>query len=446
MKFSDLKDKSVVVWGAGLEGQQAVGAALQAGAAKVVAAIDSQAAAGAAQSITEKEIPILYGQAGQQALRTADVIIKSPGVPLNSPLLKELQAAKKTITSSTQLWMADTAARTIAVTGSKGKSTTSSLLAHLMQGLGFDVQLGGNIGVPLLSLGKNHDWYVAELSSHQTMTLELSPRVAVFTAFFPEHLDYYGTLDAYYDAKLVLAKHNPGAIIAGSESAELVQHLKKVVPASSVTWVPSSELQVLEHGIELNGRQFISNTQSPLRGRHNLVNLAICLAVLQELGVDLRQRQANILQALATFKPLKHRLQIVGERRGKLWVNDSISTTPESAIAALEAFANQPTTIILGGNDDRKLSYNALRDYLRQRNSPVLLLTIPDSGPRIAKVLAGLPHELVECNDLSHAVTVAAKLTPAGGVVLLSPATTSYGKYKNFEDRGDQFIAAVEKL
>lgn len=442
MRLTDLKDKNVVIWGAGIEGEEAAQAAIKAGA-HVSVAVDGPAKDSSPKMTSTTNLPIAYGDQGVAALKAAQVIIRSPGIPPHNPLFKALQDK---MTTSTELWLADCADRTIAITGSKGKSTTSSLLAHIMKKLGLDVELGGNIGIPLLSLPPNHQWYVAELSSYQTMTLKQSPKIAVLTALFPEHLDYHGTLEEYYAAKLNLVSHNPQIVIASSENQELKDRLPKTILKEKIVWVPAEDITVTQQGVSCNGQLIINAANTPLPGRHNLHNASLCLGVLQQIGVDIVARRQDISKAIQSFVPLKHRLQVVGVVDGKLWVNDSISTTPESSIAALEAYPNVPTTIIMGG-DDRGLSFDILKKYLQQRENPVSVVAVPDTGARIAEVLKDIPkHKVYASTNILAAVKKANQITPNGGVVLLSPAAASYKYFKNFEDRGDTFIAAVQAL
>lgn len=443
MRLSDLAHKRVVSWGGGVEGVAAAQAAERANAASVVMAMDDKTQPQAAVD----GIQCVIGEEAVKALLAADIVIKSPGIPVKHPLYQRLKHAQVAVTTSTQLWFADYADRTIGITGTKGKSTTASLLGHIMQALDFDVALGGNVGVPLLSLPPDKQWYVAELSSYQCYDLTQSPSIAVFTSLFPEHLNWHDTVDAYYAAKLNLAAHQPAAVIANSENDELRQRLPTVVASDSIRWIPDETVAVSENSILLSGQPYIVPGGTQLLGRHNLLNIALCLGVLERLGIDLAARAEAIRAALHSFQPLSHRLQPVAEKRGLRWINDSLSTTPQSAIAALEIFKEEPGVSIIVGGNDRGISYEPLRDYLAKRTTPVRIFTIPDSGTHIAQVIGDIPpHHIDSCDSLQQAVEQAAQKTPVGGVVLLSPAAPSFGRFKDYKDRGEQFVNFVKSL
>jgi len=442
MRLSDLAHKHVVIWGGGVEGLAAAHAAQQANASSVSMAMDDKTE----QQPAIDGIDCLVNEAAVKALLAADVVIKSPGIPVKHPLYQRLLHEQVIITTSTQLWFADHADQTIGITGTKGKSTTASLLGHLMGALGFDVALGGNVGVPLLSLPHGKQWYVAELSSYQCYDLTQSPHIAVFTSLFPEHLNWHDTVDAYYAAKLNLAAHDPAAVIANGENDELRQRLPEVA-ADAIRWIPDAEIAVSGSGVSLGGQPYITASDTQLLGRHNLLNIALCFGVLEQLGVDLVSRNDTIRAALHSFQPLPHRLQSVAEKRGLCWINDSLSTTPQSAIAALEIFKDEPGVSIIVGGNDRGISYEPLHDYFAKRTNPVQIFTIPDSGEHIARVIGDVPpHRVYACDSLQQAVEQAAQKTPTNGVVLLSPAAPSFGRFKDYKDRGEQFTNFVKNL
>jgi UDP-N-acetylmuramoyl-L-alanine---L-glutamate ligase len=375
-------------------------------------------------------------------LAAADVVVRSPGVPQTHPWVVELRRRGATITSGTALWMADHADRTVGVTGSKGKSTTSSLITHLLTAAGRPNTYGGNIGVPVLDLGEA-ELYVLELSSYQCSDLTDSPRVAVVTALFPEHLDAHGGERAYYRDKLNLLMHRPETIVVNGLDEQLAAELGDR-PA-----VRAGRPDTFHIAPGPDGRPYVfsadqplfSRASLPLVGRHNAGNLCVALAVLDALGVDCVAQRDVLAAAAADFPGLPHRLAEIADPSGLTFVDDTLATSPYASMHAIDAYEARPLTVIVGGTD-RGLDYTPLREHLASRSLTVI--GIPDSGPRIVAALQGLPGVRTECTeDLAAAVRRARAVTPSGGVVLLSPAAPSYGRFRNFEHRSEAFVEAI---
>ncbi|PZM96504.1 MAG: UDP-N-acetylmuramoyl-L-alanine--D-glutamate ligase [Actinobacteria bacterium] len=443
MRLADLRGRSVAVWGTGREGRAAVAAIAAHDPVELVAVDDK----GDAHTLSwDGELahfaPLYTGDAAFERLVAADVVVRSPGVPLTHPWMVELRRRGATVTGGSALWMADHAARTVAVTGSKGKSTTASLISHLLNGVGRANILGGNIGVPLLDLPEG-DQYVLELSSYQCSDLTDSPRVAVLTALFPEHLDAHGGVEEYYRDKLNLIAHGPETVVYNGTDERLVERLRgrpavaAAVPSSfHVAPGPDGEPYVFRQDQPLFPRSALR-----LIGRHNERNLCVALAALEALGVDCVAERERLAVAVRSFAGLPHRLTEIEDPAGITFVDDTLSTSPYSAIHAIDAYAGRPLTVIVGGAD-RGLDYTPLRDHLAGKR--VTVIGIPDSGPRIVATLQGLPGVRTEVTEsLVAAVRRARKLTPAGGVVLLSPAAPSYGQFRNFEHRSEVFAQAI---
>jgi UDP-N-acetylmuramoylalanine--D-glutamate ligase len=357
--------------------------------------------------------------------------------------MAELRSRGVTVTGGSALWMADHAARTIGVTGSKGKSTTSSLISHLLAATGRPNVFGGNIGVPLLDLPPA-ELYVLELSSYQCADLTDSPRVAVVTSLFPEHLDAHGGEREYYRDKLNLLGYGPELIVVNGADERLMAEIAGVTDASGFAPVAvaadDSRFRVASDGlVYCSDDALFPRTALRLRGVHNGRNLCAALAVLDGIGVDVRD--PAVPAAVASFPGLPHRLAEIEDPSGLTFVDDTLSTSPYSAMHAIDAYEGRPLTVLVGGTD-RGLDYSPLRHHLQDRELTVI--GIPDSGPRILAELAGLSAVRTEvAEDLPAAVRLARKLTPEGGVVLLSPAAPSYGRYRNFEHRSEAFIDAI---
>jgi UDP-N-acetylmuramoylalanine--D-glutamate ligase len=450
VRLADLHGRSVAVWGTGREGRAAVTAVARHAPARLVAVDDS---ANFLSVPWDGELaalaPLAGGDHAFAALVTADVVVRSPGVPQTHPWMAELRARGVTVTGGSALWMAEHAAATVGVTGSKGKSTTSSLISHLLAAVGRPNVFGGNIGVPLLDLPAAAQ-YVLELSSYQCADLTDSPAVAVVTSLFPEHLDAHGGEREYYRDKLNLLAHGPNLIVVNGADERLAAEVAGVTDAAGR---PPVRAGADDTGFRVapgdGGEPFVWRADIPLfpravlalRGRHNERNLCVALAVLDGMGVDVVAARDELAAAVAGFAGLPHRLAEIDDPSGLTFVDDTLSTSPYSAMHAIDAYDDRPLTVIVGGTD-RGLDYAPLRAHLAGRQ--ITVLGIPDSGERILSVLAGLPGVRTElAEDLPAAVRLARELTPAKGVVLLSPAAPSYGRYRNFEHRSEVFAQAI---
>lgn len=447
MRLAEVKGRSVAVWGTGREGRAAVLAIARQQPSRLLAVDDS---ANFLSIPWEGELaalaPLAGGDHAFPALVTADVVVRSPGVPQTHPWMREIRARGITVTGGSALWMADHAARTIGVTGSKGKSTTSALISHLLAAVDHPNVFGGNIGVPLLDLPEAPQ-YVLELSSYQCADLTDSPRVAVVTALFPEHLDAHGGEREYYRDKLNLLRHDPEMIVVNGADLRLRDEIRGVTDINRFPPVPAgaddSRFRIEGEIVYCSDDPLFPRSALRLKGAHNGRNLCVALAVLDGLGIDVVGRKSELAASVAAFEGLPHRLAEIADPSGLTFVDDTLSTTPHSAIHAIEAYADRPLTVLLGGTD-RGLDYAPLREFLADRELTVIGL--PDSGPRILSELSGLPGVTAEgAADLPAAVRLARKLTPAGGVVLLSPAAPSYGQFRNFEHRSEVFLQAIRE-
>ncbi|MEU8263887.1 UDP-N-acetylmuramoyl-L-alanine--D-glutamate ligase [Micromonospora sp. NPDC048999] len=443
MRLSDLRGRHVAVWGAGREGRAAVIAIAAHGPAGLVAVDDSANFLSLPwEGPVAAAAPLVTGEDGFARLVAADVVVRSPGVPSTHPWMIELRRRAVPVTQGSALWMADHGHRTVGVTGSKGKSTTASLISHLLAAMDRPNVFGGNIGVPLLDLPEA-ELYVLELSSYQCADLTESPRVAVVTALFPEHLDAHGGEREYYRDKLNLLAHGPHTVVVNGADPRLAVELgdRAAVRAGlpGATHVASGPDGT--PWFHLRDTPLFPRGVLPLVGRHNEGNLCVALAVLDALGVDVVERKDSLAVAVAEFQGLAHRLTEIPDPSGVTFVDDTLATSPYAAMHAIDAYEGRPLTVIVGGND-RGLDYTPLREHLAERE--ITVIGIPDSGPRIVEALAGLPAVRTElAEDLVAAVGLSRKLTPAGGVVLLSPAAPSYGRFRNWEHRSEVFAQAV---
>ncbi|RZU53134.1 UDP-N-acetylmuramoylalanine--D-glutamate ligase [Krasilnikovia cinnamomea] len=446
MRLADLTGRSVAVWGTGREGRAAVRAVAAHRPARLIAVDDS---ADYLSVPWEGELaalaPLAGGEHAFAALAAADVVVRSPGVPSTHPWMAELRGRGITITGGSALWLADNAARTVGVTGSKGKSTTASLISHLLAAAGRPNVFGGNIGVPLLDL-PDADLYVLELSSYQCADLTDSPRVAVVTALFPEHLDAHGGEREYYRDKLNLLRHGPQLIVVNGADERLAGEVRGISDLNGWPPVeaagPDSRFRIgPDDFVYASDTRLFPRSALRLRGAHNGRNLCVALAVLDGMGVDVVDLRSVLEKAVAAFEGLPHRLAEIEDPSGLTFVDDTLSTSPYSAMHAIDAYEGRPLTVLVGGTD-RGLDYGPLREHLRGRE--ITVIGLPDSGPRILAALAGLAGVRTQnAEDLPAAVRLAREVTPAGGVVLLSPAAPSYGRFRNFEHRSEVFAEAI---
>jgi UDP-N-acetylmuramoyl-L-alanine---L-glutamate ligase len=332
------------------------------------------------------------------------------------------------------------------VTGSKGKSTTSALIAHLAAARGLRVQLAGNIGVPLADLiatdGAAVDLWVLELSSFQTSDLVTSPPIGVLLNLYREHTDWHGTVDRYWADKLNLFAHRP-AMTSVLNAAD--PHVRdRVAALPNPRWFLRPDgFDVGPEGVRRDGAPFAERGRIALAGDHNLANVCAALTALEVAGVPVDGAQ----DALARFRPLAHRMEPVGERDGVLFVDDSIATIPEATVAAARALAPRPVVLLVGGHD-RRQDYAPLAAHVASDPSVAAVVALPGNGPRILERLAAEPPRpgrspvpAEQAEDLDDAVARAIRRVPPGGVVLLSPGAPTGDDFADFQVRGDAFAA-----
>ncbi|MEK7652890.1 MAG: UDP-N-acetylmuramoyl-L-alanine--D-glutamate ligase [Patescibacteria group bacterium] len=348
-----------------------------------------------------------------------EIAVKTAGMPKR---LVEIP-----YTTGTNILLSRIKNRVIGVTGSKGKSTTAALIYDILKKGGLKAKFLGNIGRPMLEYffkkNDSEEILIVELSSYQLEDIKFSPNVAVVTNLFPEHLDYHGGLNNYYQAK-------KNIIIHQSKSDYFIYN-KKVEELRK--WAKESRGKAIPFGREAKLKIF----DSPLLGKHNQENVMAAIAVAKIFKIsDLRIRSA-----IKNFKPLPHRLEFIGEYRGIKFYDDAISTTPESTLSALSALG-RVGTIFLGGTD-RGYDFSRLEKEIRRLKIKNIVL-FPETGKRMFKDRKGL--NVLSTDKMKKAVEFAYRYTPQGYVALLSTASPSYSLWKNFEEKGDQFRKIVNKL
>jgi UDP-N-acetylmuramoylalanine--D-glutamate ligase len=335
-----------------------------------------------------------------------EVLVKSPGVPGEARLVAAARERGIPVWSEIELgYRLLPDAKFVGVTGTNGKTTTTELLGAIFRAAGRDVAVAGNVGTPLTSV-RSADWVVCELSSFQLEDVhELSCDVAVLLNLEPDHVDRHGSFEAYRDAKLRVFER--------------------------------SRVQVVPRGLGLPGIEFSAADALPaeplIRGAHNRENAAAATAAARAAGIG----DEHIATGLLTFRGVPHRLELVGERDGVQYVNDSKATNVAAALRALAAYADEPVHVILGGSPKGE-DFTPLAAAIGPNVKSVHL--IGEEAERIARVIDGHRD-----GDLETAVAHAAQLAEPGDVVLLSPASASYDQFENFEQRGEAFRRLVTK-
>lgn len=382
-----------------------------------------------------------------------EIVFKTPGI---SPLRPELVAAKRAgtiFTSQIEEFFDLCPGKIIGITGTKGKGTTSTLIHDILTEAGEDVYLGGNIGVPAISfLDDIHSdsWVVLELSSFQLQTLKKSPHIAVVLNITSEHLDYHQDTEEYREAKSSLVRHqNESDFAVINDDYEVPRNFAKLTPATKYffsrghktegCYVDDKDRVILS--VEGEVATIANFSELKLRGRHNLENVAAATLASYLAGAEPK----TISRVVKNFRGLEHRLELVREVDGIKYYNDSFSTVPETAIAALDSFV-EPIVLIAGGSD-KKSDYTELGKKIATSNIRALIL-IGDMAENIEASIPGVvPDEVVlGLTKMDEMVAKAAELAKPGDVVLLSPACASFGLFENYKDRGYQFKDAVDKL
>lgn len=441
MHAKELNNKTVLIWGTGREGKAAATFVRKSCPELALYFLDE----GEGPDFIEcglnedpENFPVIrQAHAIAAAIGQADVIIKSPGVSLYHPLLDVAKMKGTAITSLLNLWLAEPHNfKTIAVTGTKGKSTTTALFAHVLKACGKKVVAAGNIGLPLTEAEtKDADYVIIETSSYQAASLDQPVDIGVLTTLFPEHLDWHGDLQTYYHDKLNLLRKADHKIING-HSLSVINKLNENLAPYDVFNSPGS-FHAMGNNIYFK-ETCIGPVSNPHLARpHNLANICAVLTALQPLGFS----PLNLLEKMADFKGLPHRQFELGIKDGLLYVDDSISTTPQSAIAAMEVYKPRPITLIAGGFD-RGIDYSPLVEYA-VKNKINGVICMGPSGKRISAELTANNIACTYVETMPEAVKIAREQTPQGGVILLSPAAPSYGLFKDFIARGLAFSAAA---
>jgi len=439
LSWSDLDGMRAGVWGLGREGTANLRKLALMGIRPVL--VDDAPAAAQVEGI-----PVLATKVGGiEALERCDVVIKTPGISRYRPEVAQLERLGIPVVGGLGLWLQEAPAeRVVCVTGTKGKSTVVSVAGHLLTGLGYRGMVGGNIGYPPYDPALDPgpwDYWIIEVSSYQAMDLASSPPVVAVTSLHPDHVPWHGGVENYFRDKLSVCQQPGADLTIANGDSELIRERSGLL-GPRVEWVRACD----EPG---------ATWMDPLGllGNHNRRNALIAKRCLMALGVCGAADDAAMHKAAHGYQSLPSRLQIIGDVQGVTFVDDSLSTNVLPTVAALEAFGDRRVALIVGGQD-RGIDYTPLASALLQRTTPAYVLTLPDSGPRIKAEIDAAVSDLggtslaavTDCPDLEAAVAAGFRWAQPDGVVLLSPAAPSFGRFRDYRDRGEAFARAMRAI
>jgi len=462
--LTESRDKSILILGLGREGgatfsflrtlfpQKLLGLADQAALGQLSASLQEAIRADA-------HVRLHLGSDYLANLLDYDVIIKSPGIPPTLQPLQQAASAGKLISSQTALFFANCPATIVGVTGTKGKSTTASLIRDVLLAGGREAHLVGNIGQPslaLLSQARAKTIFVCELSSYQLDGLRQSPHIAVLLNIVPEHLDYHGGFARYVEAKQTITRYQSARDYLVYNAASEIPC--RIAAATQAQQFPFSLVGPLFPGCFVADSNIMYSSSAgqcepvvrvedvPLLGTFNLENVLAAVAVGKLLGVA----NEAIAEGIRHFQPLEHRLELVGTYRGVTFYNAAIATVPQATIAHLDALGPDVQTVLLGGYD-RQLDFSELGVRVAESQIKTLIL-FPTTGQRIWEAVcrhqrdaAALPRAFF-VQDMAEAVRLAYRHTEVGKICLHSPASPSFGLFRDYQERGTLFKNYVQQL
>lgn len=451
MRDKEIFGDSVLLLGYGEEGKSTHQYLLEHHPDKKIGIADQQKV----EPISDLPVELHTGKKYLDSLCHYDVIVRSPGVPSQLPELQRCLESGKKLTSATNIFFSECPGTIVAITGTKGKSTTTSLTTHILQKEYPDVRAVANIGKPALDYlprANRETIFVAELSNFQLEDIRYSPHIAVILNIVPEHLDRYDNFNQYVQTKAQIIRHQtPEDIVIFNPEHQLVSQIASSSPARKFRFSlsPREEADVYleQENIYFQRKnerpQFILNRKEiPLLGEGNVENTLAAISVALFLKVPLEK----IRKAIPEFKPLEHRLEFVGQRQAILFYNDSIATIPEATIHGLKALGKEVETLIAGGHE-RGLDFAELGKFLNQTQVKTLIL-FPETGKRIWQAVcqaipAGKRPQKYDVSSMEEAVKIAFEKTSPGKICLLSPASASFGLFRDFKQRGNLFKKLV---
>lgn len=451
---SKIKNKAIAILGLGKEGISTLKLILRTGGYKSLAIADlkeqnlsflyditeeSSPFTKASFDTAVKEINTHYGEDYQKTLNNYDIIFKAPGVVL------ETSVDIDKISSSMQVFCEYYKEQIIGITGTKGKSTTSSLLYHILKKNGFSCLLAGNIGIPVFDILddiKKDTSIILEMSCHQLEYMTVSPKIGILLNLHEEHLDHYSSYEAYCMAKYRLFKNmdETSYFIGCTDTKQ--ENIPETISSNFISYVKENkdtDIKVDKSGFHYRNRYFPVPDDLPLIGIHNIYNIAAIYPIMEKFHIEFDA----FIHSLYSFQPLPHRLEFIGRFQGIDFYDDSISTMGDSTMNAVNSVKNTGSVLI--GGMDRGIDYSDLIDFII-KNPNYIYILMEATGKRIhseIKAKNKLTDNILLVDHLETAVKKAFQLTPKGKACILSPAAASYGIFRNFEHRGEVFKTLV---
>ena len=384
--------------------------------------------------LDQNGVPWEDGKHSEELILNADEVVKSPGIPLTAPLIQKLQAQGTPIISEIEFASRYTKAKMICITGSNGKTTTTSLIFYILKQAGLNVGLAGNIGnsLALQVAHENHDYYVIELSSFQLDNMyDFKADIAILLNITPDHLDRYDyKFQNYVDAKFRITRNQTkeDSFIYWAEDPVIDREMKRLQLGATL----------YPYGFSVPNPLPVSEEELALKGRHNVLNSMAATIAANVVGI----KKEVIRESLKTFQGVEHRLQYVATVRGVRWINDSKATNVNSCWYALESMTT-PTVLILGGKDKGN-DYSEIDELVKEKCHTLVFMGLHNEKLREHFGRFGL--NIIDTDNLHDAIQGAYEAAHEGDTVLLSPCCASFDLFKSYEDRGEQFMEAVRKL
>lgn len=448
--FNTLRHKKVAVIGMGVSNMPLIEKMLDAGLD--VTACDKrtrEAFGGQIEQLEQRGLKVCLGPDYLEHLEASDVIFRTPGMRPDLPQLVHAVENGAELTSEMEVFFQLCPCRIIAVTGSDGKTTTTTIISGILKAAGYRTFVGGNIGHPLLcEVDEIHpdDMVVLELSSFQLMTMKQSASISVVTNLAPNHLDVHKDMGEYVDAKRNIFRHQESEdkLIINADN-EITAGFQKEARGEVVTFgrCKAADVTLKDGVIVYNGRPILNTKDILIPGVHNQENFMAAIA-----AVDGLVPEEIIVSFAKTFGGVAHRIELVRELDGVRYYNDSIASSPSRTIAGLKSFDQK--VILIAGGYDKHIPYDVLGPYIA--NSVKYLVLTGDTAEKIRAAAENAPDyqvgqpEILMCDDLKEAVDRAHTVAQPGDVVILSPASASFDRFKNFEERGNRFKAFVMEL
>ena len=391
--------------------------------------------------ISKYNYPIHYGL---KELKGFDIIFRSPGcLPSREELQEEISRGAYVTTEVAEV-VRLTPSKVIGITGSDGKTTTTTLINLVLKANGYNTYLGGNIGTPLFTQIENmkeDDIVVLELSSFQLMDMKTSPEIAVITNISPNHLDKHKDYEEYIKAKENIFRNNDGILVLNydNEVTNKITSSREIRYFSKET--KTNAFYIHENNIYFQGKLIIDTSQLQIKGLHNYENICACLSAIYDM-IDLD----TSVKAITDFKGVEHRIEFVREINGVKWYNDSVSSSPTRTIAGLNSFKEK--IVLIAGGYDKNLYYTPLAEPILKKVNKLILFG--NTKDKIYQAVINKKKEesldIYICNTLEEVVSIAHQVSIPKEIVLFSPASASFDMFKNFADRGKQFKDLVNKL